>query len=93
MIIDSEDDVMGVGQDLPDAFNKRLNCIDLRLNRPNTPDCLIGYANRDIMAGENLYAELGKRHWKQKYRFKDLSPDKKKECLAYYSMTEKDIKD
>jgi len=94
VIIDSYDNEMGVGQDLKDGFDKRKNCVDLRLNRPNTPDCIIGYANRDIMAGENICAELGKAYWCQRGRMLAiLGRVRAVECKAFYKITDDDITD
>ncbi len=84
---------MALGKDLKDGFNKHKNCVEFRLNKPNTPDCLIGYANRDVIAGEIMYGELGKVYWSHRYRQQELQATEKGECMAYYKITDRDIKD
>lgn len=91
VIIDSTNDEMGFGQDVEDSFHKVRNCLDWRLNHPNTPDCLIGYANRDILKGEQLCAEHGKEYWLPRHRISDLHETMMALCMKYYRFTEHDI--
>ena len=85
---------MGDGHEVQDAFNKKKNCIDFKLNKPNTPDCMIGYANRDIIAGETLHSELGKEHWANRDKLQSLGGSQKiDQCIAFYGLVDKDIKE
>ncbi len=92
-MINSNNNNMGDGQDVKDAFDAKKNCIDFRVNKPNTPDCLIGYANRDLFAGEPLYSGLGKKYWATRYRLQELSPGMREKCTKYYKITDRDIVD
>ena len=39
---------MGGGHQIPDMFNNQLHCIDFKVNNKIRPDCLIGYATKDL---------------------------------------------
>ena len=84
---------MGGGHFIPDPFNKKLVNIEWRVNNKQRPDCLIGYANKDLAAGTLLYAERGKECWCNRGQLESLGPRSKAACRKYYGIQDCDIID
>ena len=61
LVVDAKGVTEGIGQFVPDLFDKSLSNIEWRVNNTNRPDCLIGYANRPLEAGSKLVAMRGKK--------------------------------
>ena len=93
IILDSTGDTMGGGHLMPDPFNDKLNCIEYRVNNKQRPDCLIGYATKDLPAGALLYSARGKDWWSNRGQLQSLGPKAKVTCRKYYDIKEIDIVD
>ena len=84
---------MGGGHQIPDMFNDQLHCIDFKVNNKSRPDCLIGYATKDLPPGSLLYSARGKKWWSSRQQLESLGPKAKATCRKYYGIADIDIVD
>jgi len=93
LVVDSRGDTNGIGQYVPDCFNRKMANIDWRVNNKNRPDCLIGYANRALEPGTKLYGLKGKLFWSARGQLQTLTPKMQVVCRAFYKIKDEDIID
>jgi hypothetical protein len=90
LCIDASKDDNARGIHVPDGFVAKNYNVLFELNRPTTPDCLIGRATKDIQEGENLLAPSRQAFWVQKAAIKSLPETKKAACKKMHKSTEKE---
>ena len=89
--IDASEDDNGRGIHVPDGFVAKNYNVLFELNRPTTPDCLIGRATKDIQEGEYLFAPRGRAFWVQKAAINSLPDTEKAACKKMHKLTENDF--
>ena len=78
---------------MPDGFTVKGYNVRLDVNRPTTPDCLIGYATRNIKKDEFLFAPRGRDYWRQQAAFEGLEEAEQAQCKQRYKIKAADIVD
>jgi hypothetical protein len=89
--IDATGDINGRGHFVQDGFVAKNYNVSFDLNRPTTPDCLIGHALKKIKTGDYLYAPRGKSYWVQRSIMESLSPEDKAQCMRHFKVLDSEL--
>jgi hypothetical protein len=83
--------VFGRGYLVNECFEREANVV-FRPNSKENPTYLIGFALVDLRKGDELLTNYGKEYWCVRAHFETLDAETKKQCKAYYSIRENQIK-
>ena len=87
LVLDASADTNSRGGHIPDGFLAKGYNIRFDLNRPTTPDCLLGYATRNIKKDEYLFAPRGKDYWMQRSAYNSLPAADQALCSKSYKVS------
>ena len=90
-VLDASADTNSRGGHIPDGVLAKAYNIRFDLNCPTTPDCLIGYASRNIKKDEYLFASRGKDYWVQWSAYNNLSVTDQALCNKCYKMSSENL--
>ena len=93
LLVDSHGDINSRGGHVPDGFTVKGYNVRLDVNRPTTPDCLIGYATRNIKKDEFLFTPRGRDYWRQRAAYEGLEEAEQAQCKQRYKIKAADIVD
>jgi hypothetical protein len=91
LVLDASADTNSRGGHIPDHFKVKDYNIRFDINRPTTPDCLLGYATRNLKKDEYLFASRGKEYWVQRSAYNGLSLVNQAACNSKYKMSSEDL--
>ena len=90
LMLDASADTSSRGGHVPDGFLVKKYNVRFDINRPTTPDCLIGYATRNIKTNEYLFSPRGRDYWVQREVYNGLPVADQALCNTRYKMSSED---